>query len=479
MNNPIVSPSGPNASTTQASATGSTHGDLPGEHARTELALALVWSKQEPQRVGEVAFTLARTSFLGRSTEAEDGHAIVFQRQRPGGAEPTRALLDPAVSRQQVRIERADRSLRVARVGRRAMTINGVQREQGELVRGDTLGIDRAYLFLVVERPLRIPGSRFLPSGYQRFVFGGADPSGGIGESYAAWTLRERLGFAASTDAHVLLLGPSGSGKELAARALHEISRRKERAFVRRNATTLPDTLLDAELFGNTRNYPNPGMPERAGLVGEADGGTLFLDEIAEMPHALQAHLLRLLDRDGEYQRLGEARVRRADLRVVAATNRPLSELKADLGARFTVHVEVPPLASRPEDVPLLAQAIADEYCERLSVGDVSLHSQLVDALVRHHFELNVRELEQLVVHGIGEGRDGVLRLTDSMRAKLARPSPPDDLQGAGPGPTAADIESALQRARGNVTRAARTLGLANRYALYRLMKRHGIERGG
>ncbi len=139
------------------------------------------------------------------------------------------------------------------------------------------------------------------------------------------WQMRERIAFAANAGKHVLLHGESGTGKELAARALHALSSRAGKPFVSRNAATLPSGLIDAELFGSARNYPNAGMPERAGLVGQADGGTLFLDEIAEIPAEQQAHLLRVLDADGEYQRLGEATTRRSDLVLVGATNRDVT----------------------------------------------------------------------------------------------------------------------------------------------------------
>ena len=139
-----------------------------------------------------------------------------------------------------------------------------------------------------------------------------------------------------------LLLGESGTGKELAARAVHQLSQRGRQQFVARNAATLPAGLIDAELFGNAKNYPNPGMPERRGLIGEADGGSLFLDEIGELPVELQAHLLRVLDGDGEYQRLGEGVARRSNFRLIAATNRDPSTLKHDLAARFTARIELP-----------------------------------------------------------------------------------------------------------------------------------------
>ncbi len=154
---------------------------------------------------------------------------------------------------------------------------------------------------------------------------------------------------------HVLVHGASGTRKELVARAVHAISSRSTGPIVCRNAATFPEALIDAELFGNARNYPNAGMPERRGLVGEADGGTLFLDEFAELPPAMQAHLLRVLDA-GEYQRLGEPRARTSSFRLVAATNRPLAAMKEDVLARLVHRIEIPGLDARMEDVPLIAR---------------------------------------------------------------------------------------------------------------------------
>src|SRR5205807_1302663 len=125
-----------------------------------------------------------------------------------------------------------------------------------------------------------------------------------------------------------------GCGKELVAQGIHALSSRRARKIVSRNAATFPDTLVDAELFGNAPNYPNQGMPERAGLIGEADGSTLFLDELGELPEALQTRLLRVLD-SGEYQRLGDSRRRSASFRFVAATHRSLEKLREDVAARL------------------------------------------------------------------------------------------------------------------------------------------------
>src|SRR5262249_14365097 len=164
---------------------------------------------------------------------------------------------------------------------------------------------------------------------------------------------------------NVLIHGPSGTGKELAARAVHALSRRAKRPLVARNAATLPPGLVDAELFGNVKNYPNPGTPERPGLIAQADGGTLFLDEIGELPWDLQAHLLRVLDAGGESHRLGEATARRASIRLVAATNRAPGELKHDLLARLTLRLVMPELAARPEDIPLLVRHLLRRAAEQ------------------------------------------------------------------------------------------------------------------
>lgn len=140
----------------------------------------------------------------------------------------------------------------------------------------------------------------------------------------------------------MLITGESGTEKELAAGAIHARSRRGKNVLVAHNAATFPAGLIDAELFGNPKHYPNTGMPERPGLVGEADGGVLFLDEIGELPLEMRARLLRLLDAGGEYRRLGEAKGRRSDFRLVATTNRDASMLKHDLLSRLKVRVALP-----------------------------------------------------------------------------------------------------------------------------------------
>ena len=222
-------------------------------------------------------------------------------------------------------------------------------------------------------------------------------------------------------------------------------------------------------------------------MVGEAEGGTLFLDEIGELPLVLQGHLLRLLDRDGEYQRLGDSKARRADVRLVAATNRPIDALKHDLAARFSARVSVPSLNDRRADVPLLARHVL----QRFAVDTPSLVGRLFDerddgppepriapalieALLVHSFTHQLRELERLLWLATTTTQEPFVDLTPEVRAELRLPRPESD--GA---PTEEAVRAALESAAGNVTHAARSLGMTNRYQLYRLMKKLGIADTG
>jgi two-component system nitrogen regulation response regulator GlnG/two-component system response regulator HydG len=341
--------------------------------------------------------------------------------------------------------------------------------------------LDGHLVLLAVRRPTA-PFARALPP--PSFAFGEPDAHGIVGEGITAWKLRESIGFVARSGAHALVTGPSGTGKELVGRALHDLSSRQKGPFVARSAATLPAGIIDAELFGNAKSYPNPGMAERPGLIGAADGGTLFLDEIGELSHELQAHLLRTLDR-GEYQRLGEPTTRRADVRFVAATNRAETELKHDLAARFVVRLVVPGLDERREDVPLIARHLfrsmakgepslaarfADEH------GDLRTSPVLIEALVRHSYATHVRELSSLLWMAVAGSRRDYVEITPPLEAELRRRAEATpSVTGATPTLSRARIEEALAAAGGSVTKAAAALGLRNRGVLYRLMEKQGI----
>ena len=442
---------------------------------RDELGLAILWSLAEPHRTGEVAI-LSGTSVLGRGEAEADEARVAFGRQRPGRSEAGAPLAGPRLSRRQARFTVADGALDLERLGRCAMRIDDRAVDSGRLTPGQTLLFEDQLLLLCVRRAVPTPPLRYYPRSLAP-AFGGPDPHGTVGEGPAAWTLRDQLAFAGSQRGHVLLLGESGAGKELAARAVHALSPRGGRPMVSRNAATLPAGLVDAELFGNVRGYPNPGMAERPGLVGESDRSTLFLDEIGELPEDLQARLLRVLDADGEYQRLGESSARRSDLRLVGATNRDPDALKHDVLARFAIRVRVPGLGERREDIPLLVhhlvRGMGDTARRFLDEGGFARVSPgLMDHLVRHEYTAHVRELAALLVLAVRDSPppflDLVSAVASDIRISAGEFTRWDEV-------TAPQIVEALARAGGNKTQAARDLGLKNREVLYRLMKKHGV----
>jgi hypothetical protein len=284
-----------------------------GELQPEMLHLVIAWSREEPHRIGEAA-PVDRQSLLGRGGHRPEDPAprVAFFQQRPWGATSRPPLEGSRISRVQLELSpTADDRLAVRSLGRCALRINGTEASSGVVGPGDTLTLHNAMVLLVIRRSPSVCVLRS-PLSALSFPFGRADPHGFVGESAAAWGLRDALAFVAQSEGHVLLQGESGTGKELASASVHALSPRAGRAFVARNAATFPEGLVDAELFGTAKGYPNAGTPERPGLIAEADGGTLFLDEIGELPPALQAHLLRVLDRGGEYQRLGESRPRRS-----------------------------------------------------------------------------------------------------------------------------------------------------------------------
>lgn len=456
--------------------------------AREVLALVVVWSLDQPQQVGEAAIIPpVRTSrLLGRGAPraGEKPERLELFRQRPGLLEPRPPFDGRGISRRQLLIHARDGRLRVVRVGRCQLAVNGAPCDEGTLRPGDTLTLRNQLVLLCTTRPLRLPADDELPP-LESIPFGQADASGIVGESPAVWKLRSQIPFVAQHQGHVLIYGASGTGKELVSRTIHHLSDRGAAELVARNAATFPPALVDAELFGNVRDYPNPGMRERMGLVGAAHGSTLFLDEIGELPSELQAHLLRVLDSDGSYQRLGEDTPRRADLRLVAATNRQPRGLREDFLARLSFRLPVPGLNQRREDVPLLVrhlllQAAQDDPSltsrffqdsdpER---GALRVSPRLMDLLVRHRYTYHVRELQGFLWQAMTEQRGRHLGLTEGLREALQprdeTPTAPEEL-------SVQAIRAALDRHGGNQTRAAVDLGLKNRFVLRRLIQKHDL----
>ena len=449
------------------------------------LALVLAWSKDEPWRIGEVLMLPSESGavvWLGRgSSDAGGGPPKgTFGQQRPGQWLPCPMIAAPAISRYQISFRLAGDVHVAHNEGRCAVFRNDVETTDCELAAGDLLQLGKQVLLLCCRRPAQMPGEAGVdPS----FPFGMPDPHDLVGESAAIWQLRRQIMFVAARPGHVLIAGPSGSGKELVARAIHALSSRRDQRMVSRNAATLPEALIDAELFGNAKSYPNPGMSERPGLVGEAHGSTLFLDELAELPHGAQAHLLRVLDH-GEYQRLGDAHGRVSDFRLVAATNRELASLKPDLLARFTFRIEVPDLNARKEDVPLLVRHALRRMAEQGDAAALELFPgrdpraeprlplPWMFGLLAHRYQTNVRELDTMLLEALATPA------VATTWSKAEDDREPDDLSpsGSSRADPAERIRQCLDANNGSIERTWRALGLSSRFSLLRMIKKYRIE---
>lgn len=442
------------------------------------LQLWVAWCREDPSRVGEVIdVETGQTAIVGRMPP--EGAALLVRR-RPGRDEPRSPLTESRLSKVHLQVTGIDhRWIEVRRQGRNSVVVDGRALASDEACRvtaGSVLKLANTLLLYVTPRE-HLDGE-----GYRLHAFGEPDAHGIVGECEATWALRGKLSFVARRRGHVLVRGESGTGKELTARALHDASPRSEGPFVSRNAATVPEALIDAEMFGNVRNYPNPGMADRPGLVGAADGGTLFLDEVGELPEGLQTHLLRVMDR-GEYQRLGESRTRVAELRVVGATNRPLTDLRPDLQARFALKLTVPPLRERRAAIPLILRHLARLHCrddaelarrildER---GEPHIACDFVESLLEAKLPTNVRELEGLFWEAVGHTAPG---------DALDLPVIPDDApptEDVAPHRHPSDISrdelvETLAVHEGNREATWRALHLRNRYQLRRLMQRHQL----
>jgi transcriptional regulator with PAS, ATPase and Fis domain len=302
-----------------------------------------------------------------------------------------------------------------------------------------------------------------------------------VGSSASIAEVRRAVSRAAAAPFSVLIEGESGSGKELVARALHQLSPRRERRFCDVNCAALPDELLESELFGHVKGAFTGAVADRPGLVEEADGGTLFLDEVADLSPRAQAKLLRVLQQQ-EVRRVGATFSRKVDVRIVSAANRDMrrevaeGRFRQDLLYRLdVVRIRVPPLRERPEDIAQLATHIWDAAAARVGSQAVLTHGVLT-ALARYHWPGNVRELQN-VLAGVavaaparGPVKPGLLPpiITGAISASITRLAEARDQF------ERRFIELALTRAGGRRSRAARELGLS-RQGLLKMMARLGI----
>jgi len=238
-----------------------------------------------------------------------------------------------------------------------------------------------------------------------------------VGESAALRLALARVGQVAPTNSTVLLLGPTGSGKELFARAVHERSRRQARTLVRVNCAALPPTLVESELFGHEKGAFTGAVSTRQGRFELADGGTIFLDEIGDLTPDVQVKFLRVLQ-EGEFERVGSSQTRKVDVRVIAATHQDLEaavadgRFRADLFYRLSVYpIRLPSLQERVQDIPLLVWFFVHRHQRDLGRRVTEIPSQVMDTLQRHHWPGNVRELENVVERAMIASDGHVLRL--------------------------------------------------------------------
>ena len=236
-----------------------------------------------------------------------------------------------------------------------------------------------------------------------------------VGKSSALRKVLDQVGLVGPSGTTALICGESGTGKELIARAIHERSRRKDRAMVTVNCGSVPRELFESEFFGHVKGAFTGAIRDRVGRFQLADGGTLFLDEVGEIPIDLQSKLLRVLQ-EGTFERVGEERARKVDVRVIAATNRDLKQevaagrFREDLYYRLSVYpIDIAPLRERLDDVPILAGHFLEQSCRRLGVPPQKLKRRHVEALQRYEWPGNVRELQNIIERAVIGAQSGPL----------------------------------------------------------------------
>ncbi len=313
-----------------------------------------------------------------------------------------------------------------------------------------------------------------------------------VGMSHRMAKVFETIGLVAGTDATILITGESGTGKDLAARAIHGTSPRADRPYVAVNCPNLPEEILESELFGYRKGAFTHAVKDKKGLFWEAQGGTIYLDEIGDISGTLQTKLLRVLQ-EKEIRPLGETRNVKVDVRIIASTNQDLRSkieerlFREDLFYRLNViSIHMPPLRERPEDIPLLAEHFLKKCSQDLDKPPKRLAPETMDRLLKQHWPGNVRELENAIRRAV------ILSSGQEIR--------PDEIDWANPEEAEClmtdqvkrmpykeakrlvlerfhfeYVSEALMRNRGNVTRAAKECGM-ERQALQQVMRRYGIK---
>jgi DNA-binding NtrC family response regulator len=307
-----------------------------------------------------------------------------------------------------------------------------------------------------------------------------------IGRSPAMQEIYATIERVAPARATVLIAGESGTGKDLIARAIHYHSPRRDRPFVKINCTTIPENLMESELFGYEKGAFTGANTSKPGRFEMADTGTAFLDEIGDVPPNIQVKLLRVLQ-EREFERLGSNKTRQIDVRVIAATNADLraalehGEFREDLYYRLNVvPINVPPLRERKEDIPALAEHFVRKYAAELGSRVTGISEEALRVLRQHHWPGNVRELENVIERSLVLCSGEVLEAADIKLDATGRNSRSSEELFLPDGVTLQEheqdlIRKALEKAKGNKSQAARLLGLSRNALRYRLSQM-GIE---
>jgi len=289
----------------------------------------------------------------------------------------------------------------------------------------------------------------------------------------------------AESDSTVLIQGASGTGKELFAKAIHNLSRRKTKPLVKVNCGALPDTLLESELFGYIKGAFTDAKKDKPGRFALANGGTIFLDEVGDMSPSLQVKLLRALQ-EKEYEPLGSASPRKTDVRIIAATNQDLSKLvnegkiRDDLFYRLNVvKIELPPLSQRREDIPLLIDAFIQKFNAKMGKQITGVSDKALRLLLKYDYPGNVRELENIIEHAFvlcGGNRIDVDCLPKELTMNREDMNSFVPLKEEAPFERAEAevVEKTLKKHKGNRIKAAQELGIS-RATLWRKIKRYGL----
>jgi two-component system response regulator AtoC len=401
--------------------------------------------------------------------DVDDGAEIIVGRSSTA----TVRVDDPKVSREHARILRRGDALELVDLGSR----NGT-RVNGNVVRGRSEGLSSGDTVRVGEAEILIAETTAALDG--RPATADVELPGVVVSDPAMAQVFENVRRVAPMETTVLLLGETGVGKEVVAEQIHRQGGRASGPFVRLNCGSLPESLLEAELFGHERGAFTGADRRKAGYFETASGGTLFLDEVGELGASMQTRLLRVLE-DGKFMRVGGREEIASDLRVVAATNRELERdvrtgrFRQDLYFRLSAFIiKLPPLRERPSEIELFAELFARQFGGRMKRPQLRIAADAMAALRKHDWPGNVRELRNAIEHAVVLAEDGVVtaqRLPDSVRGEPQAGATAGGMRGQVADIERRAIEDALEAEDGNQTRAARRLGISRRALLYKLDK--------